>query len=637
MMGSFASLGLMLDPSVEGALQEQQALAFRNWLETNTGWLAIYDNVDEPASLAPFVPNNTKGDCLFISNDPKIRNLGTEVSIDTLETENAAKLLFRRSKANTKAEISFTDGSEETAFWRIVKDLDGLPVALNTTGAFIEEQGISYSEYLENLEASPDLYLDHRDDFDPYKKTVLKAFALAIDANTNLDDKFIGEAVNELYRAASLIAPDDIHEEFLRAYLEKNSEEFATSGEQNIFWQKIRKQLQGFDLFKYNSLAKSFSTHRLIQKCIQSRLGEAKKFYCKKVLNLLKDFFPEYDYKNKAECERHYQHTVTTLENAGKAGFEAGVSALLYTRVARYQELLGSYGQAEKFYQRDLEIARKVYGDHHQETASSLNNLAGAYDNQGKYDEAIELYLQAITIDEKGIGKEHPGYATNLNNLAEVYRKQGKYDKAIELYKQAIGIGEKTIGKEHPGYAIHLNNLALAYDAQGKYDEAIQLFKQVLEIDEKTIGKEHPNYASHLNNLAGAYKAQGKYDEAIELYKKAIEIIVKVNGKEHSFYATSLNNLAVVYDDRGKYDEAIGLYKEARVITGKALGKAHPDYARRLNNLAITYFNTRKYSEALPLFEEALRIWKAKLPLEHPNIANAKRGVEMCKEMLGQG
>lgn len=593
MMGSLAGLGLMLDPSLKDAPQEQQAMAFKNWLEVNEGWLAIYDNVDESAALKPFVPNNTKGDCLFTSNDPKIRNLGNEVLIEELEPENAAKLLFRRSKANKNAEVSFVDDLEQTAFWQIVRDLDGLPVALNTTGAFIEQQGISYAEYLENLEAYPDLNLELGDEFDPYKKTVLQAFALAIDANTNQGNKFIDEAVGELYHAAALIAPDDIHEEFLRGFLEQNNEEFAASQEQNILWQRVRKQFQGFDLFKYNSSSKSFSTHRLIQKCIQSRLGDARNSYCEKVLNLLKDFFPKYDYNNKPECERYYQHTVTALENADKVGFEAGVSVTLYYRLARFQEIIGNYGQAVEFGKTNLEIVRKLYGKEHSDTAHVLNNLARIYSMLSRYDEAIELFEKAIKIDEKTIGKGHPDYANRLNNLAEVYYMLGKYDEAVELFKKAIRIDEKTIGKNHRDHSVRLNNLAATYTEQGKYEEAIGLQKKAMKITEKSLGKEHPEYASRLNNLALVYHYQGKFEEAIELFK------------------------------------------QATVIIGNALGKEHPHYAQSMYNLALTYYNQEKYSEALPLFEEALRIREAKLPPEHPYIASAKESLEYCKEMLG--
>lgn len=548
MMESLARLGQMLHPGIEQAPQEQQAMAFKNWLETNENWLAIYDNVDEPASLAPFVPNQKKGDCLFTSNDWLIRSLGKEIQIDKLETENAALLLFRCSRGDNEAIISFIDDAEQTAFWKVVGDLDGLPVALNTTGAFIGQQSISYTEYLENLEVLPDLDLEHTDEFNPYKKTVLQAFVLAIDANTNVEDSSISEAVAELYRAASLVAPDDIPEEFLRAFLAQNSEGFVASERQNIFWQKIRKQFQGFDLFKYDSTAKSFSTHRLIQKCIQSRLGKGKKSYCEKVLDLLIDIFPEYDYDNKAECERYYQHTITALENADKAG--GGVSASVYLRIAGYQLMLGSYGESEKFYERSLEITGNVFGEEHASTANALNGLAIIARAKGDYNRATAFRLRAMEINKTLFGEEASRYAVDLNNLAEVYGEQGRHDEAIELFERAM------------------------------------------EIIEKTVGKEHPDYATCLNNLARIYLKQEVYDASIELVK------------------------------------------EATKITGDALGQDHPDYAMRLNSLARIYFDTRRYFEALPLVEKALRILEAKLPSDHRDIANAKKGVEMCKEML---
>jgi len=543
MMESLARLGQMLHSGIEKAPQKDQAAAFKNWLETNADWLAIYDNVDEPATLKPFVPNNTNGDCLFTSNDPLIRNLGKEVSIGKLETKNAAVLLFRRSKADKDAEVSLTDDSEQTAFWQIVEDLDGLPVALNTTGAFIEQQGISYSEYLENLEASPNLNLEHGDEFDPYKKTVLKAFALAIDANTNLGDKFISAAVDELYRVASLIAPDDIHEEFLRGYLERNSKEFATSKEQNILWQRIRRRFQGFDLFKYDSLGKAFSTHRLIQKCIVSRFGDTKISYCEKALNLLEDFFPLYDYNNKAACERYYHHTRTALENADKTGFEAETTVDLYYNLGEYQRLLGNIGQAEKIHDRQLRASERVKGNEHTRTGTAMICLAMVYRAQDKYEEAIAKYEKVIEIYSKELGEEHEWIATTLNNLAAVYYVQGTYDEAIKLYEKAIKIDKRTIGKEHPDYAVHLNNLALVYDGQGKYDKAIRLLKEAAEITGEALDKEHPAYATRVSNLAVIYAKQEKYSEALLFFEEALRIRKAKLPHEHPNVAITKKNI----------------------------------------------------------------------------------------------
>jgi tetratricopeptide (TPR) repeat protein len=597
---SLAECGVLLDKSVAN-VQEQlvKANAFKNWLEKNDNWLVIFDNVDIAQDIFPFVPNNKQGDCLFTSNFRDVINLGKDVKIEKLSANESKILLFSKAKTEPNQEPTFIDQAEEDSFNKIIEEIDGLPISLSTTGAFIAKKQISFAEYLQRLEEEPEIILDVEDDFGIYhKKSALKAFSIAFEANTdttNLDakQKEITEAVKTLYFVASFLYPEDIHEEFLRSFLEKEYERLGKARFTNAFWQDVRAKLTEYDLFKWNPHNKTFWTHRLIQKTIQTKLkADEKETICRNVLALLGDFFPEYDYNNKESCERYYQHTVFALENADKL-FESEDSGGLYYRIAYYQELLGNFPQAERYYQRDLEISKIVFG------------------------------------------KEHQGTAGSLNNLASVYYAQGKYDEAIKLYHEALEIGKETIGNEHPDFAIGLNNLANVYQAQGKYDEAIKLYQEALVIDKKTIGIEHPSYAKHLNNLAGTYLSLGKYDKSITLLYEAIEINKRTIGIEHPDYANRLNNLASVFYEQGKYDEAIKLYQEALVIDKKTIGIEHPKYAMDLNNLANVYKAKGKYDGALPLYKEALRIFEAKLPETHPHIQIVRKSLIDCQEKLG--
>ena len=49
------------------------------------------------------------------------------------------------------------------------------------------------------------------------------------------------------------------------------------------------------------------------------------------------------------------------------------------TGLARYYESLSLWTEAERCYQRSLEISQTELGERHPDTATSLNNLAGLY------------------------------------------------------------------------------------------------------------------------------------------------------------------------------------------------------------------------------------------------------------------
>ena len=49
-------------------------------------------------------------------------------------------------------------------------------------------------------------------------------------------------------------------------------------------------------------------------------------------------------------------------------------------------------------------IRSKLFGEEHIQTATTINNIALAYDAQGRFDEALEMYLKSHDIFEKLFG-----------------------------------------------------------------------------------------------------------------------------------------------------------------------------------------------------------------------------------------
>ena len=283
----------------------------------------------------------------------------------------------------------------------------------------------------------------------------------------------------------------------------------------------------------------------------------------------------------------------------------------------------GKFAEAIPLAQRALSIREKALGPEHLFVGTSLNNLAGLYDNQGRTAEAEPLYKRGLGIYEKALGSQHPWVAAALNNLAALYESQGRYAEAEPLYKRSHDIWEKALGPEHPDVATSLNNLALLYESQGRYAEAEPLYKRSLVIREAALGPEHPHVGQTLNNLAGLHRRQSRYAEAEPLYKRSLVIREAALGPAHPDVAQSLSNLAGLYDYQGRTAEAEPLYKRSLVIREAALGPAHPDVAQSLNNLAGLYESQGRYAEAAPLYKRAVAIVETALGPEHPLVGTA--------------
>lgn len=200
---------------------------------------------------------------------------------------------------------------------------------------------------------------------------------------------------------------------------------------------------------------------------------------------------------------------------------------------ARFLKKYGMYYDAEAVYLRQIPLAEDLYGQEHENTATSYNNIGQVYYFQGDYPKALEYYGKALAIYEEVLGKDHPATATTYNNIGTVYYNQGNYPKALEYYKKALAIDEKVLGKDHPDTAIDYNNIGLVYKKQGNYPKALKYYGKALAIDEKVLGKEHPGTATDYHNIGSMYYQQGKYAEALKYLEKALKIRKAKLGEEH--------------------------------------------------------------------------------------------------------
>jgi TRAP-type mannitol/chloroaromatic compound transport system substrate-binding protein len=63
-------------------------------------------------------------------------------------------------------------------------------------------------------------------------------------------------------------------------------------------------------------------------------------------------------------------------------------------------------------------------------------NLASTYWNQGWWKEAEELQVQVMQMRKRVLGEEHPHTLSSVANLASTYRNQGWWKEAEELEVQ---------------------------------------------------------------------------------------------------------------------------------------------------------------------------------------------------------
>jgi tetratricopeptide (TPR) repeat protein len=622
LMTGFGEIAKVLQLPQQDA-QDQSVIiaAVKDWFKTHERWLLIVDNADDLKVVQEFLPSSTQGHVLLTTRAAATGQIAQAVELKKMSHHDGALFLLRRAKriADQGEWKTATEDDKQVAL-EIAQEMDGLPLALDQAGAFVEEMMLSLTEYLNLYRQEGAKLLAERgelatDDHPSVTVTFRLAFAKVQERSP---------AAADLLRVCAFLAPDDIPEEIFTAGASVFAEPLRTVATSALDFSKAVGEAGRFSLIERNSSTQTLNIHRLVQEVLRDEMELAIwQGWLEQAIKAVNQTFPGFEFKDWPLCERLLPHVIVLSNFANVDASELIELGRLFNQVGAYLLARGVYALAETFLLRSLEILERQLGADHLEVAASLNSLAALYYSQGHYSEAEPLYVRSLEIRERQLGADHPNVATSLNNLAELYRKQGRYSEAEPLYVQSREISEHQLGTDHPNVAASLNNLALLYHSQGRYSEAEPLFVQSREISERQLGADHPNVAASLNNLAELYRKQGRYSEAEPLFVRSLEIRERQLGADHPDVAQSLNNLALLYHSQGRYSEAEPLFVQSREISERQLGADHPNVAASLNGLAALYESQGRYSEAEPLYVRSLEISERQLGADHPDVATS--------------
>jgi hypothetical protein len=80
------------------------------------------------------------------------------------------------------------------------------------------------------------------------------------------------------------------------------------------------------------------------------------------------------------------------------------------------------------------------------------------------------------------LGNEHPDTLTSMANLASTYWDQGRWAEAEDLQVQVIETTKRVLGDEHPNTLITMHNLAFSLQSQARHEEAVTLMERCFQL-----------------------------------------------------------------------------------------------------------------------------------------------------------
>ncbi|WP_229887728.1 FxSxx-COOH system tetratricopeptide repeat protein [Streptomyces olivaceoviridis] len=638
---------------------EQRAAWAMLWLQWHTGWLLIFDNVEDPGVLRHYLGTLPGGHHLATSRRATgWHAIAPTMPLGLLDPAPAAELLCA---------IAF-DGQPHTTAQRrqaeeLARNLGYLPLALEQAGAYLHQTGTDIDAYRRAL----GLMLAKGADGISAERTIARIWTQTLTVIAGRDPLAV-----TLLDTMAWTAPDDIPRTLL-----------ASLAPDPVAVDEALGVLHAYNMISFTADRQGVNVHRLIQTVLRAQTAAEPGMYLsgrREVEEAVREALPDEDgfaTEQTMQWERLLPHVIALAESTPpnnpassetadayhaaaqflyRQGRDAHTILLRMNALALYEQVLGDTHPITLASRHNLAIAfraagnleqatplleamvaqyEQTLGDTHPVTLISRNNLAGAYRAAGDLGRAIPLLETTVAQYEQTLGDTHPDTLTSRNNLAYVYESAGDLGRAIPLLEATLAQREQVLGDTHPDTLTSRNNLAYVYESAGDLGRAIPLYETTLAQREQTLGDTHPDTLASRNNLAGAYESAGDLGRAIPLLEATVAQYEQVLGDTHPDTLISRNNLAGAYESAGDLGRAITLYETTLAQYEQVLGNTHPNTLISRNNLAYVYQVAGDLGRAIPLYETTLAQREQVLGDTHPDTLTSRNNLAGAYESAG--
>ena len=528
----YATLAQMLGLRDRNA-QDQTVIveAVRRWLEHNPKWLLIFDNAQTPKGLDRYLPQGSMGHVLVTSRNPNWRSIGSVLPVAPLE---------RAASVEFPAE---TDGKRnQDATDELAEELGDLPLALEQAGAYIEEEDISFSDYLELLMLRRRELLRHPID---YPDTVATTWELSFH-----EVQGQSTAAADLLYLCAFLAPDDIPVKIFQKGVEHLPERLARAVEDTLAFNTVKGTLRRYSLATIDEERNTLTIHRLVQAVMRDQLSQShKRAWVQTALDLIDNAFPENsnDVATWSECAHLLFHALITVQHAESTQVVSPQVAKLLNKVNIYLRGRAQLMEAKAALERALAIDDAIRGPKHSRVEESQIYLRMEGKDPDDFYKALRDLEGELTRleeelkqDQTTYGPNHPKVAVDLNKIGLMQRTLGEFTRAQEYFEKAqasfvkaLGVDLTVFGSQYPAIAIDLNNLGFTLREMGDLTRAQAALERALTIDEATYGPNHLKVGIRAYNLHLVLMDQKKRKEAQVQRERAKRILQEALNDEH--------------------------------------------------------------------------------------------------------
>jgi tetratricopeptide (TPR) repeat protein len=485
----------------------------------------------------------------------------------------------------------------------VARELDGLPLALATAGAYLYHVATSFQDYLRLYKASWLKLQQTTPELSSYEdRQLYTTWQLSYDHIRGQNELSV-----RLLQLWAYFDNQDLWFELLREQNSAGPEWFARLTEDELNFHQAMRMLCNHGLAEADRSSEmdeiestGYSMHSCVHEWTTHVLNqEWSKELARLSLYCVSFHVPDITAKGSSITQRRLMQHASRCWSSVKAGkFEEEIGLLvpLYNLGNLYSTLV-KLDEAEQMFDRVLYGCQIISGRNETFTLNVVNSIGDLYTKQGKLMKAEKMYERAADGFEMTLGPNHPATLNTFNCLGILYRRLDKLGKAEKMYQRVLQGYKTGSGSEDLIKMNTANSLGLLYFDQRRLSEAEEMYLLALHGLEKALGNGHILTLSVVNNLGMLYEVQNKFNPAVEMYKRALQRKEKALGLDDTSTLGTVNNLGMLYTAQGKFVDAEEMLLRALRGKEKALGLDHTSTLNTVNNLMFIYNQMGRKSE----------------------------------------
>jgi hypothetical protein len=573
------------------------------------GWMLIFDNAADLASVEAFLPPAGPGRVLITSRNA-LWPPGKVLDVPVLSPDIAAEFLVTR-----------TGQPDRQSALELAREVGGLPLALEQAGAYVQASGGSLAGYLALFRRRrPEMLA--RGGTGEYGETVATTWSLAF---TDLEQsapqaagllRLLAFCAPEAVPLRLLLQPrpglaDDVPAEVAAVLVPLLVDELAVGDAVAALRRYSLVTPAGDGLVLVHRLVQAVTADQMPKELRDAWHGAAGAAIEAALPEdpLQPDSWPDF----------------AVLLPHAQAGLSADSPGMQL--IGAYLAASGSYVAAREFSQRMLEAQVRALGPEHPQTLATRIGLAGFTGLAGDAVGARDQLAALLPVIERVFGPEDPATLATAGALARWTGEAGDPVGARDQIAVLLPVIERVLGPEDPVTLFTVGTLAFWSEIAGDAASDPDQLAAALPVVERVLGPEHPQTLIAAETLATFIGMAGDVAGARDRYAALLPVYERVLGPEHPQTLTAATLLAGWTGEAGDAAGARDQLAASLPVMERVLGPEHPHTLMATDSLASWTGEAGDATGARDRYAALLPVYERVYGPEHPDTLTARANV----------